>query len=335
MRAQRLGAREIEAGIHPGLQTLLMRNLSVAQMRAASPLPEDTQRLVDQAVVRVGLDRLTLVADLLSEGLRFPLDDPLSVLEVKWDSISETGGAQRTMNPEARGENQLPDRVGRTVPVYLTTDDFFMGIRTLRASQRIGMPLDTSMIEQATRRVNEAIEDAAINGVSFTVGGNSAPGILTAPNVNTYAYAGAEAWNAAGKTGDEILADVLAMIDLANTAKRYGPFNLYVPTAYDNTMNRSFNSAASDQSIRQRLEQVVAGGRNLRIRGTDLMPANRTALVQMTSDVIDVIDGQAPVVIPWTSPSGFTLHWLIMAIMVPRVKTDYAAKSGIVIGNTT
>jgi len=330
-RAQRFTAN---GAPDAGFQMALMRNLTVAQLRSASPLPEDAQRVVDQAVVRVGLDRLTLVADLLAEGLTYPLADPLGVLELKWDSVSETGGAQRTMNPEARGENQLPDRTGRSVPIYLTTDDFFMGIRTLRASERVGAPLDTSMIEQATRRVNEAIEDAAINGVSFTVGGNAAPGLLTAPNVNTYAYASNEAWDAAGKTGEEVLGDVLAMIDVATGDKRYGPFNLYVPTLYGNALNRDFK-ANGDKTTLMRLEEIMVGGRNLRVRPTDMMPANRTALVQMTSDVIDVVDGQAPTVIPWTSPSGMTLHWMVMAIMVPRVKTDYSSRSGIVIGNTT
>lgn len=316
-----------------GIQTALMRDLSVSQMRSLSPLPEDSQRIVDQAVVRVGLDRLVVVRDLLAAGLTFPLANPLSVMEVQWSYMGESGGAQRTMNPEARGENQLPPRVDARIPVYLTTDDFFMGIRTLRASERAGQPLDTTLVESATRRVNEAIEDAAINGVPFTVGGGSAPGILNAPNVNSYTFVANKAWDASNKTGDEVLTDVLAMIDLAASKRRFGPFNLYINTLYGNAINRDFKSATSG-TTRARLEQIIVGGRALKIEVADQMPANYVALVQMTSDVIDVIDGQAPVVVPWMSPSGFTLFWLVMAIMIPRVKTDSASRSGIVVGHT-
>ena len=62
------------------------------------------------------------------------------------------------------------------------------------------------------------------------------------------------------------------------------------------------------------------------------MPANTAVLVQMTSDVVEIVQGQSPVVIPWTSLDGFTLHWLVMAIQIPRVRSDYDSQSGICVG---
>lgn len=308
------------------LQAALLQNLSVAQMRSLSPLPEDAQRIIDQAVVRVGRDRLVVVADLIDAGLTYNVPDALSVMEVQWDAVSESGHAQRTMNPSARGENQLPDRVPNRIPLYLTTDDFFFGIRTLRASQRVGMPLDTTLVEQATRNVNEAIEDAAINGAQLKVHGYDTPGLLTAPNVNTFTIT-----NWMTETGENILAQVLSMIGVAHSARRFGPYNLYIPTNYGVRLQNDFK-ANGELSIMARLMQVQSGGRTLNIRVADQLPANTVVLVQMTSDIIDLVDGQRPVTVPWTSPDGFTLYWLVMAIQVPRVKTDYAQTSGIVVG---
>jgi hypothetical protein len=57
------------------------------------------------------------------------------------------------------------------------------------------------------------------------------------------------------------------------------------------------------------------------------------ALVQMTSDVVEMINGQPPTVIPWTSLDGFTLYWLIMAVMVQRVRSDYDGNSGVYLGS--
>lgn len=311
-------------------------NLTVAALRALSPLSERAQVVVDRAVVEVGLQRLSFVADLLAEGLTYNLPDPLSVTQLEWERVNQIGGAQRTMTPSARGERQMPKRDFERIPIYLTTDDFSLDIRTLRMSERVGQPLDTTLVGQATRRVNEALEDAAINGTTtpdgqnFTVAGYGAPGLLNAPNANTHTIA--VNWNTA--TGEQIRADVMTMIGKAQTDLKFGPYNLYVPTAVANAMTADFKANGND-SIGQRLESITVGGRPLRIRATDMMPATKVALVQMTSDVVDIVDGQRPTVIPWISPDGFTFYWMVMAIMVQRVRDDYNGGSGIVIGTQT
>src|SRR5678816_1919975 len=145
----------------------------------------------DRAVVEVGLQRLTLTADVMAAGLTYNLTDPLSVAQLEWNQQSKIGAAQRTMSPSARGENKLPLIAPNRLPIYLTTDQFEIDIRTLKTSQRVGTPLDTSIVKQCTRAVNEAIEDAAINGATTLDGQNlqdagyTAPGLLNAPGVNT------------------------------------------------------------------------------------------------------------------------------------------------------
>lgn len=315
-------------------QALLRSNLSIAGLRALSPFEENAQKIIDQAVVKVGLERLVVLADVLAEGLTFPITNPLSIMEVQWEQVSKAGGAQRTMHPQARGENQLPARRPKRIPVYLTTDDFSVGIRTFQMSQRIGTPIDTTLVEEATRRVNEALEDATLNGAGLTVEGYATPGILNAPNANHVQFGSGEAWDVAAHDGQDILEDVLKMIDAEQTDKKWGPYNLYVPTTYGNKLNEDFK-ANGDKTILQRLQELVVGGRNLRVKTADMLPANNVALVQMTSDVIDVITGQSPTVIPWTSIDGFTLFWMVMAIMIPRVRDDYEGQSGICIGNTS
>ena len=317
------------------LANLIGSELSFAELRAASPLTEDAQRVVDNSVVKVGTQRLTVTSDLMAAGLTYPLTNPLSVLEVQWESIGETGGAQRTMTPSARGQNQMPNRLARRLPVYLTTDDFFMGIRTLRSSERSGQPLDTALIEQATRRVNEAIEDSVLNGATLETGtalqvnGNTVPGLLNAPNVNTITLSAN--WNTA--TGDQILADTLNMLGALQADKKYGPYAMYVGTNVGNALNKDFKAGVSGSTL-ARLQTVSNGtGGFLTIKTADMMPVNTVLMFQMTSDVIDLIVGQAPTVVPWTSPDGFTLYWMVMGIVIPRVRSDYNNASGIVIGN--
>jgi len=324
--------------VHPGASDaiafrLLNSGLTIPELRAAAPLEERAQKLIDQTVVEVGVERLVFAADILSFGLTFPLTDPLSVMEVQWERISKTGGAQRTMNPSARGENQLPDRSIRTIPVYLTTDDFSMGVRTLKMSQRVGVPLDTTLISQATRRVNEAIEDASINGAGITIGAGTTPGVLNAPNAGTQALsADWTGTNTIGTTGPAIVQDVINMMSVLQGKRRYGPYMLYVGTKAGNMLAGDFKVNTTD-TINDRLMRIpgLSG-----VRVADQMPGASTGpqcfMIQMTSDVVDMITGQAPTVIPWTSNDGFTLFWLVMAIMIPRFKDDYDGNSGICIG---
>lgn len=317
--------------------------LSVPALRALSPLSDKAQVLVDRAVVEVGLERLTFAADLMAAGLTYPLADPLSVTQLEWEVINKVGAATRTMAPATRLENQLQNRIVKRVPIYCTMDDFSIGIRTLRASQRTGTPIDTSLVQQATRRVNEAIEDAAINGATTLDGqdlydaGFTAPGLINAPNANTFSLS--VDWTAPAaadfSTGPKMLADLMGMIAVEQGDFKYGPYNLYVGTKAGQVIENDFK-ANGDQTIRQRLESVNAGGRTVTIRVADRMPQASTGtqavLVQMTSDVVEMITGQAPTVIPWQSLDGFTLNWIVMAIMVQRVRADYNNNSGVCLG---
>ena len=326
------GGWSVAAMREPGFRAMAEASSDPA-FRALAPLPENSQKIIDTAVVEVGLERLTLVADLLAAGLRYNLTDPLSVTQLEWYAQNKVGAAQRTMSPSSRGENKLPDLLPNRLPVYLTTDEFQLDIRTLRMSQRVGIPLDTSLIKSCTRSVNEAIEDAGINGPTtidgqaLQVAGYAAYGLLTAPHAETQSLTSA-AWSTA-PVGSTVFAQVQLMIAKMVANKKFGPYRLYVGTTVSAALDSDYAAVANAPTIKERLLRIEA---LQAIRTVDLMPATKVVLVQMTSDVIDVVVGQAPTVIPWTSLDGFTIHNLVMAIMIPRVKYDYNSKSGICIG---
>jgi hypothetical protein len=305
--------------------------------RAAAPLPTtpDPTVVFDGAVLRVGMDRLQFVADLISEGLTFSLPDPLSVPFLGWRTRGRSATARRVMNPAARGENSLATMGEGRLPIYLTMADNQIGIRELRMSQRIGIPLDTANIEDDTRAVNEAIEDAGVNGATTLDGqalkvlGYDAPGLLNAPNANTKSLSLAD-WTTT-PNGTNIMLAITQMLAQLTADKMYGPYNLYIPTATGIAWNLDFKANGND-SVMARIQQIQAGGRPLRIRPLDSLPSNKAAMVQMTSNVVDVIDGQRPTVIPFTSLDGFTLYNLVMAIMIPRFRSDSDGNSGVVVG---
>jgi len=339
------GNWSVEAMRRPGFRRIEALEGAERGFRTLAPMIDKAQVVIDRAVVEVGLQRLTLVADIMAAGLTYPLGDPLSVSQLEWNTISKIGAAQRTMSPSARGENKLPIITPNRLPIYLTTDRFELDIRTLKTSARVGMPLDTAIVKQCTRAVNEAIEDAAINGATtldgqnLQVAGYTAPGILNAPGVNTQSLTAA-AWTTT-PVGSTVFNETMAMIGKEQGDKKFGPYRLYVGTQIGNALDTDYNSATSNPiTIRQRLLQIDS---LQAIRVADLLPAgngatpsigNKVALVQMTSDVMDVVVGQPPTVVPWTSLDGFTIHNLVMAIMIPRVRSDAEGNSGICVGTT-
>jgi hypothetical protein len=339
------GGWSVESMRRPGFRMMEAVESEFAPFRTLAPLQDKAQVAIDNAVVEVGLQRLTFAADIIAAGLTYPLSDPLSIAQLEWNSINKIGAAQRTMSPSARGENKLPIVTPNRLPIYLTTDQFELDIRTLKMSARVGTPLDTAIVKQCTRAVNEAIEDAAINGATtldgqdLKVGGYSAPGLLNAPNAETQNLTAA-AWTTT-PVGATVFNEVMAMIKKLQDNKKYGPYRLYVGTQIGNALDSDYNSGSANPiTIRARLLQIES---LQAIRVADLLPAgngaspsigNKVALVQMTSDVIDMVVGQPPTIIPWTSLDGFTIHNLVMAIMIPRVRSDYNGDSGICIGTT-
>lgn len=327
------GGLTIENLRGPGFRLMERHSESADGLRTLAPLPDNSQKVIDSAVVQVGMDRLTVVSDILARGLTFNLTDALGVTQIEWLASNKVGNAQRTMSPEVRQENFLPDLLANRLPVYLTTSGFELDIRTLKMSRRAGMPLDVANVASATRAVNESIEDAAVNGATtldgqdLQVAGYKAPGLINAPNAATQNLT-ATAWDA---TPDPlvIFAEVQQMMSKLRGNKKFGPYILYVNTEVGAVMDGDYVTAAPQNTIRERLLKLDGLSE---IKTADTLPINKVVLVQMTSDVLDIVVGQRPTVIPWTSLSGMTFHNLILAIMIPRIKWDYNRKSGICIG---
>lgn len=345
-----LPARAAEMAVDPlsviGLRTAGFRGLQAlvdadgmagVQFRANAPLPERSEVVLDRIPVRVGMENLTFVQDLISEGLVYNLPDPLSVTFIEHQTRSRAATARRVMNPEARGENFMAKMGAGRIPVYLTMADFQLGIREVRQSQRIGLPLDTANAEDGVRAVNEAIEDAGINGATTIDGattlkvlGYDAPGLLTAPNANTKSLSLAD-W-VTTPNGTNIMLAITQMLAQLKADNKPGPYNLYVPPSAGIAWQNDFKANGND-SIFARLAKIDLGNaRPIRIRVADKLPSTKVAMVQMTSDVVDVIDGLRPTIIPYTSLSGMTIYNMIMAVIIPRFRSDYDGNSGIVIG---
>ena len=158
---------------------------------------------------------------------------------------------------------------------------------------------------------------------SYAFGGGTIYGYVDAPNLNPVTLS--EDWDASSCTGEDILDDVRAMKQASIDAMHYGSWVLYIPTAYETVLDDDFK-AASDKTVRQRILEI-AGIQNVTV--ADKLAANNVLLIQMTSDVVRMVQGLPLTTVEWQTQGNMVFHFKVMNILVPQVRFDQEGNSGI------
>jgi uncharacterized linocin/CFP29 family protein len=301
---------------------LMANGFNINALRTHDTLRKDEWKLYDKEIVQIAKARLIGVGDLVSRGLTYKLANALGVTRLEWENDTDMTPAAVGMSGIQRSQDDRVEFSMTGIPIPIVYKDFTLNIRHLEASRRSGQPLDTTMAMKAGRSVAEKIEDILWNGFTGLGSNNTIYGYRTALNRNTGSVT--STWVTA--TGAQILADVLAMLQKAQDDHMYGPYVLYVPIAVMTNLGNDFK-AESDKSIMQRLMEVPG---ITEIKSTAALTGTNIMLVQMTSDVVQMIDGIQPTMVQWDSHGGMVTHFKIIAIMLPRFRNDSENQSGIV-----
>lgn len=316
-------------------------------LRAYSPLMRDEQIRFDTAVMQTFQQRLRVTRRLIELGLVERVDNPFRVSELEYEKADAPGGGvQRSMSPIPRLDFEKPDQSIVRVPIYFTSAMFQLDLRSLETSRNKGQPLDTTIAIRKTRAIVEDIEDAVINGGLPTISGYASHGLLDAPSIQTLSST-TGAWDAVGKTGEQMLQDVVDAIALAESKNSFGPYDLLLNTAWFNATRNDFK-AASDKSILQRLREVEAGAGPIYIYVADKVPTDTAVLYPRNVENVRLIVGNVggatapeqqtepdnkitPIsLFPWDTYGGFIKNWLITCVVIPDTRDTGASETGIV-----
>lgn len=310
-------------------QKLLQSGFNVNALRTNDTLRKDEWKLYDTAIVGIAKTRLIGVADLMAAGLSFKLPNALGVTRLEWETDTDMTPAAVGMSGIQRGQDDAVEFSLTGMPIPIIYKDFSLNIRQLEASRKTGIPLDTSMAAKAGRSVAEKIEDILWNGYTGLGSNNTIYGYTTTPNRNTLTL-GVNWTTGTGDTfGGLVLADVLALIKKAQDDHMYGPYRIYVSIGAGIKLGNDFK-ANSDKSVLSRVMEVqgITG-----ITATANLADNQVLLVQMTADVVQMIDGIQPTMVQWDTHGGMVTQFKILAIMLPRFRNDSEGQSGIVHGS--
>lgn len=303
-------------------QTLMQSGFNVNALRTQALLMKDEWVLYDNAVIEVAQHSLIGVQDLMSRGLTFNVPNAMGVTKIEWERVNDLGPAEISMAGVTPGRNDRLDFDLESMPLPIVHKDFHLNIRMLEASRRGQMPLDTTMASMCGRKVSEFIESMLFLG-NTTLGTNNALyGYTTAPSRSTGSVTAT--WVTA--TGDQMIADIIEMMGLLIADNMFGPYAIYVPYAVYLHLGEDYK-AASDKTIMQRLLEIPG---LTSIKPSYYLTGTNIVMVQLTRDVVDLIDGIQPMVVQWDSNGGFTANFKVLAIMAPRIKDTYTGQSGVV-----
>jgi hypothetical protein len=304
---------------------LLANNMSANALRTNDTLRKDEWKHYDTALLKVAQERLIGVADLMGRGLTYSIANGLGKTVLEYEDVSQIEPAQMSMDAVTRGRNDRVEFDIKYLPLPVIHSDFQINIRVLNASRTTGESLDTTMAELASRMVSEKMEELLFTGSSsYTFGGGTIFGYTDEPNRNTGSLT--HNWNASAATGSTILADLLNMKQASIDARHYGPWMVYIPTAYETVLDDDFKTN-SDKSIRQRVGEIT-GIADVKV--ADKLTANNVIMVQMTSDVVRWVEGLPMQTVEWQTEGGMIFHFKVMTIAVPQIRADQEGNSGLV-----
>jgi len=311
--------------------TLNGKETAVRTNNTNATLRYDEWKQFDEAVLKASRQRLRAVVDLRSAGLTYNVPNGMGKTVFVTEKMSDPGNAAISMDGLRASANDRPVFEIENLPLPIISSDFSFSARQLATSRNGNTPLDTVMAEAAARRVAEEAERLLVGSSTMwpstqTYGSGYIYGYTTHPDVTAVTVTSPAT---SGWTGETLLSEVLEMIQGSLDDYHYGPWALYFAPSWAQYLGEDFKDA-SDKSVISRLKEIEGLSS---IRTLDYLSDFGILLVQMTSDVVREVVGMDFTTVQWETTGGLEVHFKVMAIMVPQIRSDFNDRCGIVYGS--
>jgi hypothetical protein len=324
----------------------------------ATTLRKEQWIRLDEATLRAARFRLRAWADLAAAN-SYGGFNGMATMVLEHEIINDPGEAVVDMDGLTPGRTDSPVLQLQGVPLPITHVDYNFSSRRLAVSKANRLPLDlaATMGEVGGRRIAESIEKTTIGvvqGVQYGPGVNTPPvgyssqvyGYGNFPNRLIYSAAG-RAPTQPGWSPSWVLQDVLAMKDALFANKFYGPYVIYHSNDWDQYLDNDYiltGGNVATQTLRERLKKIeqVSDVRRLdfmfskspNAAGKQFQPFDTLYpfsmfMVQMTPDVAQAVNGMDITTVQHEEKGGMQLCFRVMAIQVPRLRSDFYGNCGI------
>jgi hypothetical protein len=317
--------------IYKGGDTSNPANWITRSINTNATLRRDEWKQLDEALLLASRYRLGGIEDLISNGLTFQLGNAMGTTVLEWHDVNDGMEASLTMDGVTRGNGDRPKFQYNYLPIPVLHVDYEINARVLAASRSLGNPLDTTAAEMAARRIQEKLETMLFTNTTYAFGEtdsrtrNSIYSYVNHPDRNTVNLS--IHWNHSAMTAAGILQDVLEMKQSSINAYHFGPWMLYIPTAYETVLDDDYDTQTPGTTIRERILKI-AGIKGIKV--IDTLPGDNVLLVQMTPDVVRLVTGLGLQNVEWNTEGNWVTKYKVIAIQVPQIRSDQSGRSGIV-----
>lgn len=300
---------------------------AVPTTNANATLRKDEWLMLDSVVIKAAKERLRAVADLRQAGLTFNIANGMGTTVLQTQTVSDITPAEISMDGLRESERDRPEYGLANLPLPIISKDLSFTLREIAVSRRGGTPIDTTAADLAARRVAEEVEKLLIGTTdSYTYGGGTIYGYRNYPSRMTHEITDP---TDVGWTPKTLVQEILAMRQKLTEAYHYGPYFLYMGTAWDAYLDEDYSDDKGDNTLRERLAKIDSVDE---VRTLDHLPGFEILIVQKTSDVVREVIGMDITTVQWETHGGMKLHFKIMCIMVPQLRKDHNNNTGIVHG---
>lgn len=243
----------------------------------------------------------------------------------QWRVSTERQRPSVNMDGRSTANKDRTDKKTYGTPVPMIRADASIGARDLLSSRALGSPIDVTEAGEAAESVAEEAERILFNGDSNIV-------VQTQP-VYGYTTLPARLTDTAANFGggdfgtiSNIKPTFLGMLAGLAARRYHGPFGFYVADTQYHQMLETY----TDGSDKTPLERVLALPQVEFVKPSDMLADGATVGVQLTPNVVELIDALDVDTREWDSPDQTEMNLAVLSAMGVKLITDAAGYAGIV-----
>ncbi len=317
--------------VYTGGNPLDIKSWKPKQISTYGTLRRDEWKQLDEALLMAARTRLGGVQDLIDKGLVYNLGNGMGSTVLEYHDVKDAMVAELTMDGVPRSIGDRPDFGVKYLPLPVIHVDYEINERVLEASRKLGNSLDTTAVEMATRAVLLKREQMLFTNTTYGYGGGTIYSYINHPDRNTVTLGTAWSslkYDSSGSSGGETVVDqVIEMKQASITALHYGPWMLYIPTAYETVMDKDYDKTTPGTTIRDRILKI---GGIQGIKVIDTLTADNVLLVEMQPRTVRLVRGLGLQNVQWQTEGGWVQKFKVLTIEVPQIRSDANNKCGVV-----
>ena len=287
-------------------------------------------KAIDTRLREIAASRQVGIAKLKELGLVYNLANPFASQSLEYIKTSDMHDASVNMNFKVTNETDKQQVKTASIPIPVVSWRWSFDIRDLQTSRVYNRPLDLKGATVGARKIGEKLESMMFGANATILDDKKIDSIISFADSNKIATL--HNWNATGTTTTDILDDVIALKKKSIEDKHFGKWILFVAQNYEARLDDDYGVDATTKAYIPLMDRIKKINGILDVIVSDFLPDDTVALVQMTNDTIELINGMELTTVQIMNAGGLNFEMLSFVMQTHAVKSDYDGNCGIVIG---